>query len=228
MLYRLLTTGSTIDLSRAPKIGEGGEARVYSVLKLGLAAKIYHRPLDQHRRKLTAMVANPPSDPTATSGHVSIAWPRDLLLDAQGGFAGYVMPLVGGMKPLINYYVPKLRRRERPLFDYFYLVTTALNVSSVVKALHDRGYVIGDVNESNILVAETALATIVDTDSFQAPDVASGIMHRSLVGKVEFTPPELQGKDFKLVDRTREHDQFGLGVVLFQLLMEGTHPFDGI
>jgi formylglycine-generating enzyme required for sulfatase activity len=48
------------------------------------------------------------------------------------------------------------------------------------------------------------------------------------VGKPEFTPPELHGKDFALLERTRQHDSFGLAVLLFQLLMEGTHPFDGV
>ena len=37
---------------------------------------------------------------------------------------------------------------------------------------HVRGYVVGDVNESNILVTPTALVTLgMDTDSFQVPDL---------------------------------------------------------
>ena len=229
MKYRLWRSGQTIDLSREKKLGEGGEAGVFCVATMGMAAKIYHRPDPKYAAKLKVMLENPPGDPTSGQGHVSIAWPSDLLFH-QGIFHGYVMPLVEGMQPLVNFYVPKLRRQKRPLFDYYYLVTAALNVSTAVRALHDRNYVIGDVNESNILVSDRALATVVDTDSFQVADAASGTIYRCLVGKPEFTPPELQlpGTNFARVDRAREHDCFGLAVMLFQLLMEGTHPFDGV
>jgi hypothetical protein len=84
------------------------------------------------------------------------------------------------------------------------------------------------VNESNILVSNTALVTLVDTDSFQVRDSNNGVVYRCPVGKPELTPSELQGKSFHLVDRVPEHDLFGLAVLIFQLLMEGTHPFSGI
>jgi formylglycine-generating enzyme required for sulfatase activity len=93
--------------------------------------------------------------------------------------------------------------------------------------LHTRDYVIGDVNESNVLVADDALVTLVDTDSFQVRALHNGLVYRCPVGKPEFTPPELQGRNFASIDRTSEHDWFGLAVLIFQLLMEGTHPFAG-
>ena len=45
------------------------------------------------------------------------------------------------------------------------------------------------------------------------------------VAKPEYTPPELQGKRLSSIVRTPEQDAFGLGVLIFQLLMEGNHPF---
>ena len=228
MRYRLGRNGQAVDLSSEKKLGEGGEARVFALATMGLAAKVYHRPTPERADKLRVMLENPPVDPASGNGHVAIAWPSDLLLQENGSFHGYVMPLVARMHPLVSFYVPKVRRMERPLFDYFYLVTAALNVATAVQALHERYYVIGDVNESNILLAETALATVVDTDSFQVSDPTKGRVFRCGVGKPEFTPPELHGKDFGLLERTRAHDCFGLGVLLFQLLMEGTHPFDGV
>jgi len=93
--------------------------------------------------------------------------------------------------------------------------------------LHSRGYVIGDLNESNILVGETALVSLVDTDSFQVPDPRNGRVYRCRVGKPEFTPPEMQTIKFDWIDRKPEHDLFGLSVLLFQLLLEGIHPFAG-
>jgi len=69
---------------------------------------------------------------------------------------------------------------------------------------------------------------LVDTDSFQVWDAEAGRMYRCRVGKPEFTPPELQGKSFSSMDREPAHDLFGLGVLIFELLMEGTHPFAGL
>ena len=43
-------------------------------------------------------------------------------------------------------------------------------------------------NESNILVTDTALVTLVDTDSFQVREPHNGGVYRCPVGKPEFTP----------------------------------------
>jgi hypothetical protein len=231
MRYLRQSNNERVLVPDASALGVGGEAWVYAVPPGSrYAAKIYHRPTEAQARKLTAMLANPPDDPMAAQEHISIAWPLDLLRKMYGdqGFAGFLMPRVAGMRPLFNVYNPMTRRQECPLFNYLYLHRAARNVTAAVRALHSRGYVIGDINESNILVTETALVTLVDTDSFQVRDPHSGAMYRCPVGKPEFTPPELQGKNFRLVDRSPESDRFGLAVLIFQLLMEGAHPYSGV
>jgi hypothetical protein len=132
------------------------------------------------------------------------------------------------MLPLSEVYNPRARRRQLPLFNYRYLVRTARNLCAAVQAVHQAGYVIGDLNESNVLVSDRALVTLVDADSFQVRDPETGVVYRSLVGKPEYTPPELQGCSFADVDRQPEHDAFALAVLIFKLLMEGFHPFDGV
>src|SRR5262249_30747269 len=123
---------------------------------------------------------------------------------------------------------PASRREHSPLFTYLYLHRVARNISASVGALHARDYVMGDVNESNLLVEPTALVTLVDTDSLQVTDPETRVSYRGPVGKREFTPPELQGKAFASLDRLPQHDLFGLGVLLFLVLMEGAHPFTGV
>jgi serine/threonine protein kinase len=225
------SNGQHLTLDPALTLGVGGEARIYSIPQdRALVAKVYHTPTVARAWKLAAMVANPPADPMAAQGHISIAWPVDLLCTAnhQRRVVGFLMPHVSGMRPLIAYYNPRTRRQHCPLFNYRYLHRTAHNLAAAVRALHARGYVIGDVNESNILVTDTALVTLVDTDSFQVRDPKDGVVYRCPVGKPEFTPPELQGRPFAHLDRAPEHDLFGLAVLIFQLLMEGTHPFAGV
>ncbi|BAY23459.1 TPR repeat-containing protein [Calothrix sp. NIES-2100] len=212
-------------------LGRGGEACIYAVPShSNLVAKVYHKPTTAHAYKLQAMLANPPENPTASLGHISIAWPLDILraVDGSDRIIGFLMPRIRGMRPIIDFYNPRTRRQHCPLFNYQYLLRTARNLAAAFAALHNSGYCIGDVNESNILVSDTALVTLVDTDSFQVTDPDSHAVYRCPVGKPEFTPPELQNKIFSHYDREVTHDLFGLGVLIFQLLMEGTHPFSGI
>jgi WD40 repeat protein len=209
-------------------IGSGGEANIYTVrIRPELVAKVYHQPHGDYARKLAFMVANPPVDPLASSGRVSIAWATELVTDL-GLVVGFLMPKLdtSKAKPIFQYYNPSERRKENPTFSYVSLMRTARNLARAVRSVHSRGYVIGDVNESNVLVADNAIVTLVDTDSFQVNDGTT--VYRCTVGKPEYTPPELQGMSFRDVDRSVQHDLFGLGVLIYQLLMEGTHPFGGV
>lgn len=220
-----------ITIDPTSSLGHGGEAKVYSVPQdETLVAKVYHKPTEARANKLMLMLANPPDNPAASKDHISIAWPVDVLrtTDEKQKVVGFLMTRVKEMHSLLDFYNPKTRRQKSPFFNYLYLHRTARNLAAAFGALHARGYCIGDVNESNILVSNTALITLVDTDSFQVTNERNGEIYRCAVGKPEFTPPELQGQSFAQLDRHPEHDLFGLAVLIFQLLMEGTHPFAGV
>jgi DNA-binding helix-hairpin-helix protein with protein kinase domain len=205
-------------------VGSGGEAKIWRVAEdPKVAAKLYHRPSVEREHKLQAMLRNPPHQPKT---HLAIAWPTELLY-RQGRFVGFLMPNVAGNEPLVNVYNPLRRKQRQPNFTWRHLHRTAFNLAVAVEGIHGRGHVIGDVNESNILVHPHALVTLVDTDSFQILG-EQGALYRCLVGKPEYTPPELQGVNFHQCVRRAEHDHFGLAVLLFQLLMEGFHPFAGV
>jgi DNA-binding helix-hairpin-helix protein with protein kinase domain len=210
-------------------VGRGGEASVYKLaVQPALLAKIYHRaPRPDYELKLAWMQANPPDDPTRPQGHASIAWPNDLLYDGNQHLIGYVMVNVQNAVPLLQVFNPRLRARTLPSFNRRYLHRTARNLAAALGALHAGSYVVGDLNESNVMVTPSALVTVIDADSFQVQRRvgAKPILHPCPVGKPEYTPPELQGKTFSETARLPEHDRFGLAVLIFQLLMEGNHPF---
>lgn len=227
MRVQLEKDGAIIILE-GPPLARGGEAVVYEVPdRPTLLAKVHHKPTLERGDKLKAMIAAPPTDPMAGQGHASIAWPveRLLLVGDDPRCVGYVMPRVRNARPLFEFYNPKVRLQVCPLFHYGYLVRTARNLCAAVFAIHERGYVIGDLNESNILVTNQALVTLVDTDSFQVTN--QGKVYRCPVGKPDYTPPELYGARYSEIDRQAEHDDFGLAVLIFQLLMQGVHPFAG-
>ena len=218
-----------IHLDQMFLLGSGGEGHVYPLLNDStLAAKLFHNETRADREdKLRAMMQNPPIQP-GKNGHTSIAWPSDLLSWEPGGpVVGYLMPRVRHARVIDDYYNPPTRLEHCPLFHYEYLLCVARNLAAAVRSLHKRGYVIGDVKQSNILVTPNALVTLVDTDSFQVRDENTGRMFRCPVGTPEYTPPELQ--DQKATGALEpEHDLFGLAVLIFQLLMEGSHPFAGV
>jgi WD40 repeat protein len=222
-------TGKIFNLSKP--LSKGGEGTIYEVPRHpNLLAKVYHRDKrnPERFRKLQIMVAYPPDNPTDNLGHPSIAWPIELLREITSNqLVGFVMPRVHQSLRLSEVYNPRARREKIPLFNYRYLVRTARNLCAAVQAVHQADYVIGDLNESNVLVSDRALVTLVDADSFQVRDPQTGGVYRSLVGRHEYTPPELQGCSFTDVDRCPEHDAFALAILIFRLLMEGFHPFDG-
>jgi RNA polymerase subunit RPABC4/transcription elongation factor Spt4 len=230
------------DAARRPvtlggEVARGGEGIVYAAAgRPGVLAKIYTpRPREGHEEKLTWMLAHPPQDPAgngasgvrASGGHASIAWPTDLLFDAQRHFLGYLMPQVTGGAPALAVFNPRTRAATWPNFDRRYLHRSARNLAAALAALHESNYIVGDLNESNVLVTSSALVTLIDTDSFQVQEPRNGriIVYPCPVGKAEYTPPELQGRALNEVYRQPQHDAFALAVLIFQLLMGGSHPF---
>lgn len=209
------------------QLGSGGEATVYELQnEPSSVAKIYHQGKCPPAEKLRLMAANPPDDPTRNQGHVSIAWMTDILFNGHRKPVGYVMPKISGAIPIHRLYHPRTRRDNYIGFTWHYLHRTARNLASAVAAIHAKGYVIGDLNESNILVQPTAMVSLVDTDSFQVRN-PRGNTFRCSVGKPEYIAPEIQGKRLSSFDRSEDHDCFALSVLIFLLLMEGNHPFRG-
>ena len=222
-------TGQTVILRSSEELASGGEGTVYLPSQFpNLAAKIYHNPSDNISAKLRLMIANPPRVPRSEEGRIAIAWPEDILLEPgrPDRVAGFLMRLVSG-RPIIQYYSPRLRPKTAPHFTYEHLLVAARNLAEAVDVFHGQRNIIGDINESNVLVTENASVALIDTDSFQVIDRRNGSIYRSPVGKPEYTPAELQGHRFDSTDRNSDHDLFGLAVIIYQVLMEGFHPFTG-
>ena len=208
------------------KLGGGGENDVYHVSdQRQLAAKIYRNPSRYREAKLRAMISNPPTDPA-----VSVCWPKSLLVNQAGACAGFLMNRadIAACVPVSRLYNAIDRQNASLDITWKYLVRAAKNIAASVEAIHAQGHVIGDFNESNILAGNDALITLVGCDSIQVCDASRSTFFRCTAGKPEFTPPELQGSPLGKIDHSIAHDNFGLGVLVFLLLMEGVHPYSGV
>lgn len=218
---RLLLERRGTEVSLLPAIKQGGEGSIHPVSgEPGIVAKVFAQPTRERSEKLRAMLDNPPI--VAGNAPVVIAWPQDRLLNRAGECVGYVMPFVRDKEPLFTVSHPGTRPKWA---EHLCLLRAAKNIALAVSAFHRHGYVVGDLNEFNILIGPDASVAVVDTDSIQVRTRHE--LFRCQVGKPEFTPPELiqAATSFGQVDRNPHHDAFGLSVLIFLLLMDGNHPF---
>jgi len=218
--------GTPVTLGR--ELGVGGEGSVYEVLsRPGQVAKLYnaqHRPDAMKQAKLAFMAE------TADAKLLQhVAWPQAVLrAGSKGGpIIGFLMPKVTEHHPIHTIYSPAHRRQERPKAGWDFLLHVARNTAAAFETIHAHGHVLGDVNQGNILVADSSQVVLIDSDSFQIN--ARGTLHLCEVGVAHFVPPELQGiSSFAGVRRTQNQDNFGLAILVFHLLFGGRHPFSGV
>ncbi|HKQ79797.1 MAG TPA: tetratricopeptide repeat protein [Blastocatellia bacterium] len=221
-IHRIFHTSQSEIVRLGRRIGIGAEGAVHEIRDKGdLVAKIYHEPPPEKGEKLVVL-----SRLGADRLFNLSAWPVDVLRDApDGSVVGFLMKRISGAEEVHALHSPKSRLQKFPEASWTFLIYVAANIARAVAAIHEHGLVIGDVNPKNILVTRKATVYLLDVDSFQVS--ADGKTYRCDGGFPEYTPPEMQGVAFRDVDRTQEHDCFGLAVVVFQLLFMGRHPFSG-
>jgi DNA-binding helix-hairpin-helix protein with protein kinase domain len=207
------------------RIGSGGEGDVYELLAAPdtTVAKIYHKPLDAHKQEKLRLMARGCNDELKGIS----AWPTDVLSTRPGGpVVGFLMPRIADAEPIHKVYGPTHRKETFPHADWRFLVRAAKNLAAAFYVIHKYGYVIGDVNEGNILVNDKACVRLIDCDSFQVR--SKECLYYCEVGVAQFTPPELQKSGNFRLERTANHDNFGLAILIFQLLFLGRHPYAGV
>lgn len=202
-------------------LGKGGEGSVFGVVgDPGLAVKVYAASSADRDAKLRAMIAT-----RQTTLDTFCTWPQ-AVITFPGGELGFSMPKLDGTWHSIDRLgSPRDRKQHFPAATWRFLVHTATNLARAFGAVHAAGHVVGDVNENNIRVKPSGLVRLIDCDGFQVSH--GGRTYRCTVGVPTHTPPELQKVNLKDVDRTMDHDRFGLAVAIFQLLFLGRHPFAG-
>lgn len=208
-------------------IGRGGEGIIYELPgHPDQVAKLYIKSSlpPEKGQKLTAMAAM--KDQRL---HNLTAWPLALAARPEGQALGLVMKRITAHKDIHLLFSPRSRKIEFPKADWRFLVRCAANCARAVAVVHQAGCVIGDLNQNGLLVSDKATITLIDCDSFQVPGTFNGQPHifGCDVGTPTYTPPELQGQNLRGLIRTTNHDNFGLAVLIFQLLFMGRHPFAG-
>jgi len=182
--------------------------------------KIPHTPDDEWREKLEVMLAKP-------LNALDVAWPTDKVLSSDGTtIVGCRLPYAANKFAISDVYTNDPQSRWLTA-DYAFRLQVATNLAVAIDRIHKHGCMVGDIAPKNILVGKDGTLCIIDADSFQVTN-NNGQVFRCKVGTPEYTPRELHGLQFSEVDRTVQHDAFGLAAFIFQLLVgPGTHPFMG-
>ncbi|MFV0389909.1 MAG: hypothetical protein ACK5NT_14285 [Pyrinomonadaceae bacterium] len=215
-----LSNGTTISLGE--ELGRGGEGAVFEILgKSESVAKIYHEAVSKEKaEKLRFMRGNKNERLLSIS-----AWVTETVHDETGNIIGCVLPRVDA-KEIHNLYSVKSRKIYFPTATWEFLVHTAANIARAFYTMHAAEQILGDVNHGNCVVKKDGTVMLIDCDSFA---INTGEKRFPCgVGVGTHLAPELQGTDLHLVEREKSHDEFGLAVLIFQMLFLGRHPFAGI
>lgn len=214
-------------------LGKGGEGSVHSVQRVSiqgisetaenLVVKLYHEPSEGNRaRKIAAMIQNP----VDTS---FVAWPLAIVFDENKQFAGYLMQKLQKetYRPWEELANARDRRDTSSDFDFRYALAACRNLAVALDSIHTEGHRLGDLNESGVFISRDSKVLLVDSDSAQIVS-AQGEVFPCIVGKAEYTAPEISSGSFKDNPRTIQTDVFAYAIASFQMLTGGFHPTDGI
>jgi len=207
----------------------GGEGKLYNIAgQPNLVAKIYKdgKASREKEQKLVRMI-NFPLDKNILS---QIAWPQDVLYNA-GQFIGFTMPKMN-LKEDLNVIYEYGSSAKYPNMTWENKIIIAQNICAVLSSIHNSGYVCGDLNPKNISIdPQTGFVVFLDTDSYHVSDGTK--TYRCDVGIPEYLPVEIQKKmrggyslaTTALPTFSQSTDNFALAIHIFQLLMNGAHPF---
>lgn len=208
-----LSSGALLRLGR--EVNSGGEGVIYETDIAGQVCKIYHanRLTSLKQKKIELMVSRRIVRP-------GICWPTEVVTNALGQFVGYLMPRAqGSTMQSVMFVKPKLEKTF-PNWKRIDLVNVAGTFIDHVWFLHSHNIIIGDINPQNLLVtANSNEVWIVDTDSFQIEGFPCP------VGTVNFTPAEIQGRNYSDFLRTIDDELFAVATMIFMILFPGKPPY---
>lgn len=199
-------------IKKLPKIADGGEATVYKlndkeVVKIFLP-KTRIKDKEAKVKNLLAMSLQIPGLVTA----------RDIV-ETNGKFVGYVMPLIDGANPLHDFTKARFVKTEQLTNLDALQIIAAIGVS--LHDLHNRHIVVGDVSDNNFMatVSNPHQTFLIDYDSWGVGNLPPDAFTET------FVPPEsYNGSKHMLLDA--KTDNFGYAILAFNVLTR-LHPFNG-
>jgi len=220
--------GSEEKIELGPKISSGGEGSVFRTDSGDYCIKIYNNITPEQQQKLLYMV-NDPHFINSPEGEV--CWPISVVRSTFGSrdIIGFLMKRAGrnamSLETLKNEINSGARFWNRSRSD---LIEIAMNVVQTFRELHKEKkngsprFLMGDINERNILVDENKKVYFIDVDSYQIDNMLCP------VGTPEYTSPRLYQKNcqYRSVPRTISDERFAMAYLIFYILFLGDTPYN--
>lgn len=211
----LITTVRHDDFRLLKALSAGGEGTIFDTDRPDIVCKVYHKDkLTALRQKKIELMLTRKIDVHG------ICWPIDVALNCNREFVGYLMPKARGRTLQPTMFVKPLLEKTFPTWTRLDLVNVCTSFLERIAYLHSLNIIVGDINPMNLLVEQDSKKLwLVDTDSFQIENFPCP------VGTVNFTAPEIQGKNYSSFLRTKDHELFAVATMLFMLLHPGKPPY---
>jgi len=230
------------DLRLSELLGEGANAKVYRE-KIGsriYAVKVYTDQAAFNLEKLNFMIFNPPADlyfEDAGKRYPLYAWPVSLVKNLEEGYfgtdIGYVMPLIDKTesKTLEYFYDYNLSKQLKTSINKALSLKIEIlkNLSDAIATLHTLGHKFVDLKPQNIGVYEgTNIVSLLDCDGYEINYPSSGKKFSSTMVSPDYIAPEISGAKLEDIIVGKDQDNYALAVIIFQMLNNGIHPFQGV
>lgn len=212
------------------RVDNGREGVVYRVEGApALLGKLLPRAQNRAEvsRRLTALVRHgrsPRAVRLLAGTPRRAAWPVGVIHSVARGIPGFLMPdMAANFKPMDSLISAAFRTTCFPAATWATSLAAAINLAQLVADVHEAGYVIGDLKQENLWAGQDGTVGISDVDSFQFTDGGEFFPCRAM--SPGYTAPE--GIDNSAAVLDAASDNFVLAVLIYQLLMDGMHPFHG-
>jgi len=232
-VYLRSAGGQRSPITPGDRIGGGGAGDVYRVSgRSGEVVKIYRTETIRrlYAEKIEAMLAVPPLlSPVKKGTRVlhQLAWPTAVAETEPGEFLGFAMPEIDYTQAVSLERMLQKRSRQTSELPaaYRHRVVAAFNVAALLTRLHERGHHVIDLKPVNLLLyRENMRLALVDCDGFS---ILGADKKRYSAG--QFTPEYIAPENIRRQpsELGESQDRFSLAVIIFRLLNNGIHPYQG-
>ncbi|MEH0844174.1 hypothetical protein V6U81_17440 [Micromonospora sp. CPCC 205711] len=220
----------TADTLDAPVGSVGSQGRVFRLRhRPDTVAKVLHRADPAELAARTRVLLAEPTGWTVRAGGPVVAWPTAAVHRRDDGrLLGYAAPRLAPPRfaPLPLLFNPAARARMLPGATWAWWLTVAEELARLVRSVHARGHLVGDLAPANVFVSAAGGVCLIDVDGWQLHDSATGQDLPCPFSRPEYTAPEELGRSGRR--REAASDNWALAVLTAQLACLGFHPYGGV
>ena len=229
------------NFSLKERLGSGGGATVYRerIGQQDYAIKIYTDASSFEAKKIEFMIANPPPDSVREVAGIKYpryAWPLAVIRESgpsASPVVGYAMSVIDANKSkTLDYFFDhnlskSLQNANSKALSF--KVEILRNLSELIEELHESGHIFVDLKPQNVRVFEGAnIVTFLDCDGFTIGEAGGAKRFQSTMVSPDYVAPEILLRANRNGPIGVEQDEYALAVMIFQMLNNGIHPFQGV